>query len=39
MRWVAGDEIYGESTALRDVIAASGRWYVLAVRTVMPGLD
>ncbi len=36
MRWVAGDEIYGESTALRDGIAARGRWYVLAVRTVMP---
>jgi SRSO17 transposase len=36
MRWVAGDEIYGESSALRDGIAASGRWYVLAVRTVMP---
>jgi SRSO17 transposase len=36
MRWVAGDEIYGEATALRDAIAASGRWYVLAVRTVMP---
>ena len=36
MRWVAGDEIYGEATELRDRIAASGRWYVLAVRTVMP---
>ncbi len=36
MRWVAGDEIYGEATELRDGIAASGRWYVLAVRTVMP---
>jgi SRSO17 transposase len=36
MRWVAGDEIYGESTALRDGIAAGGRWYVLGVRTVMP---
>jgi len=34
MRWVAGDEIYGEATALRDLIAGSGRWYVLAVRTV-----
>lgn len=33
MRWVAGDELYGESTALRDLVAASGRWYVLAVRT------
>jgi SRSO17 transposase len=36
MRWVAGDEIYGEATELRDQIAASGRWYVLGVRTVMP---
>jgi SRSO17 transposase len=36
MRWVAGDEIYGESTELRDGIAARGRWYVLGVRTVMP---
>jgi len=35
MRWVAGDEIYGESTALRDLIARHARWYVLAVRTVM----
>jgi hypothetical protein len=33
---VAGDEIYGESTALREGIAASGRWYVLAVRTTTP---
>jgi SRSO17 transposase len=36
MRWVAGDEIYGEATELRDAIAAGGRWYVLGVRTVMP---
>lgn len=36
MRWVAGDEVYGESTALRDGIAASGHWYLLGVRTVMP---
>jgi SRSO17 transposase len=36
MRWVAGDEIYGEATALRDLVAGSGRWYVLAVRTVTP---
>jgi SRSO17 transposase len=36
MRWVAGDEIYGEAAELRDQIAASGRWYVLAVRTVTP---
>lgn len=31
MRWVTGDEVYGQSTALRDAVAASGRWYVLAV--------
>ena len=32
MRWVTGDEVYGEASALRDAVAASGRWYVLAVR-------
>ena len=36
MRWVVGDEIYGEATALRDLVAGGGRWYVLAVRTVTP---
>lgn len=36
MRWVAGDEVYGDSTALRDLIARNGRWYVLAVRTYTP---
>jgi len=36
MRWVAGDEVYGDSTELRDVIARRGRWYVLAVRTHAP---
>ena len=36
MRWVTGDEIYGEATALRDLVAGSGRWYVLAVRTTTP---
>jgi SRSO17 transposase len=33
MRWVTGDEVYGDSPHLRDAIAESGRWYVLAVRT------
>lgn len=33
MRWVAGDEVYGEASYLRDVVAESGRWYVLAVRS------
>ena len=36
MRWVCGDEVYGESTALREVVAGSGRGYVLAVRTTEP---
>jgi SRSO17 transposase len=36
MRWVAGDEVYGDSTALRDLIARRERWYVLAVRTPTP---
>ena len=33
MRWVTGDEVYGDSPVLRDSIAEGGRWYVLAVRT------
>jgi SRSO17 transposase len=33
MRWVTGDEVYGEASYLRDAVAESGRWYVLAVRT------
>jgi SRSO17 transposase len=36
MRWVTGDEAYGDSTALRDLVARNGRWYVLAVRTPTP---
>lgn len=36
MRWVAGDEVYGDSTALRDLIARNERWYVLTVRTTTP---
>ncbi len=36
MRWVAGDEVYGDSTELRDLIARCERWYVLAVRTHTP---
>jgi SRSO17 transposase len=36
MRWVAGDEVYGDSTALRDLIARRERWYVLTVRTTTP---
>jgi SRSO17 transposase len=36
MRWVSGDEVYGDATKLRDLVAGSGRWYVLAVRTATP---
>jgi SRSO17 transposase len=32
MCWVTGDEVYGEASYLRDAVAESGRWYVLAVR-------
>lgn len=31
MRWVTGDEVYGEARALRQAVAESGRWYVFAV--------
>ena len=33
MRWVTGDEVYGDATELRDTVARHGRWYVLAVRS------
>jgi SRSO17 transposase len=33
MRWVTGDEVYGDAPQLRAAIADSGRWYVLAVRS------
>jgi SRSO17 transposase len=32
MRWVVGDEVYGESTHLRDTIRKHGCGYVLAVK-------
>jgi SRSO17 transposase len=32
MRWVAGDEVYGESTHLRDTIREHGCGYVLAIK-------
>lgn len=32
MRWVVGDEVYGESTPLRDTIRQHGCGYVLAVK-------
>ena len=31
MRWVTGDEVYGDATALRDGVSAHRRLYVLAV--------
>jgi SRSO17 transposase len=36
MRWVAGDEVYGDATELRELVARNGRWYVLAARTPTP---
>jgi SRSO17 transposase len=36
MRWVTGDEVYGDAPALRDLIAARERWYVLAVQSATP---
>ncbi len=36
MRWVTGDEVYGDAVLLRDLVAESGRWYVLAVRSQTP---
>jgi SRSO17 transposase len=36
MRWVTGDEVYGDSPAWRDFIANQERLYVLTVRTHTP---
>jgi SRSO17 transposase len=36
MRWVTGDEVYGDAPELRATISAAGRWYVLAVRSHTP---
>jgi len=36
MRWVTGDEIYGDSPKLREGIEASGHWYVMAVSSDTP---
>ena len=33
MKWVTGDEVYGDSSHLRNVVAEHDRWYVMAVRT------
>jgi SRSO17 transposase len=36
MRWVTGDEVYGNAPYLRDGIDAHGRWYVLATSSSTP---
>jgi SRSO17 transposase len=36
MRWITGDEIYGNSWRLREGIQESGHWYVLAVSCEAP---
>ncbi len=36
IRWVTGDEIYGDSPKLRAAIQESGHWYVLAVSCNTP---
>lgn len=37
MRWVTGDEVYGDSTGVREAIkAAEGHYYVLAVSSHTP---
>jgi len=36
MRWVAGDEVYGDSPDLRDLIVHHECWHVLTVKTPTP---
>ena len=36
MEWVAGDEVYGDATQLREAIARAGKKYVLAVSSTAP---
>jgi SRSO17 transposase len=36
MRWVTGDEVYGDAPRLRESVQAHGRWYVLAVSSTTP---
>lgn len=36
MRWMAGEEVYGDAPALRATIRAHGRWYGLAVAKTTP---
>ena len=35
MRWVIGDEVYGNATALRDAVTSGGRRYLLGVASQM----
>ena len=36
MRWVTGDEVYGDAPYLRAAIERAERWYVLAVSSTTP---
>lgn len=36
MRWVTGDEVYGNAPELRDAINAEGKLYVMAVSSTCP---
>jgi SRSO17 transposase len=36
MRWVTGDEVYGDAPRLRESVQTHGRWYVLAVSSTTP---
>jgi SRSO17 transposase len=36
MRWVTGDEVYGDAPTLRDLVSETRRWYVLAVSSHTP---
>jgi SRSO17 transposase len=36
MRWVVGDEVYGEAEYFRQAIREQGYWYVLAVTVATP---
>jgi SRSO17 transposase len=35
MRWITGDSVYGDSPQLRQSIEQAGKWYVLAVTSVI----
>jgi len=36
MRWVTGDDVYGDAPRLRETVERHGRWYVLAVSSTTP---